>query len=301
IARARSVVSLPVPGPAPATTPSATMPSATNQNGNQRAEVTNTGRVIMAPPDVAVPPADAQVTASGLAMKVLKPGSNTDHPAANDCVTVSFKAWKRDGTLFSTSTTMNDSDVLCLNAALVGVYEALQEMTAGEKRRLWIPANLTFKADHHHGQKRPEDEEPPHKDLTFDLELLSILKAPPTPADLKQPPATAVRTPSGLAYQVLKSGTGTTHPSARSTVTVHFSAWQNDGRLFESTVLANHPALVSLATAPEAGAKRCARWPGAKSHASGSPPAWLSARNPPTASILRATCCTRSSFCRCSR
>jgi peptidylprolyl isomerase len=34
-------------------------------------------------------------------------------------------------------------------------------------------------------------------------------------------------------------------------VTVHFSAWQDDGRLFESTVLANHPALVSLATAPE--------------------------------------------------
>lgn len=34
-------------------------------------------------------------------------------------------------------------------------------------------------------------------------------------------------------------------------MTVHFSAWQDDGRLFESTVLANHPATVSLATAPE--------------------------------------------------
>jgi peptidylprolyl isomerase len=217
----------------------------------KRAEQANTGRVIIAPSDVAAPPADAQVTASGLAMKVLKRGSGTDHPAANDCVTVSFKAWKRDGTLFSTSTTMNDSDVLCLNDASEGVYEALQEMTVGEKRRLWVPSRLTFKEEHHHGQKRPEDEEPPQKDLTFDLELLSILKAPPTPADLKQPPATAVRTPSGLAYQILKSGTGTTHPSARSTVTVHFSAWQNDGRMFESTVLANHPAQLSLATAPE--------------------------------------------------
>jgi peptidylprolyl isomerase len=249
-----SVVSLPVPGPAPAPVP-ATMLSAMNRegnkDGNKRAEQTNTGRLIVAPSDVAAPPADAPVTASGLAMRVLKPGSDTDHPAANDCVTVSFKAWRRDGTLFSTSTTMNDSDVLCLNAAIEGVSEALKDMTAGEKRRLWIPADLTFHADHHHGQKRPEDEEPPHKDLTFDLELLSILKAPPTPGDLKQPPATAVRTPSGLAYQVLKNGTGTTHPSARSTVTVHFSAWQNDGRLFESTVLTNHPALVSLATAPQ--------------------------------------------------
>lgn len=238
-----------------ATTPSvvpATMISSINQDGNKRAEVTNTSPAITAPPDVAAPAAGAQVTDSGLAMKVLKPGSGTDHPSANDCVTVSFKAWKRDGTLFSTSTTMNDSDVLCLNAALEGVSEALKEMTVGEKRRVWIPADLTFKAEnHHHGQKRPEDEDPPHKDLTFDLELLSILKAPPTPSDLKQPPATAVRTPSGLAYQVLKSGAGTTHPSARSIVTVHFSAWQNDGRLFESTVLANHPALVNLATAPQ--------------------------------------------------
>jgi peptidylprolyl isomerase len=227
------------------------MRSTTNQDANKRTEGTNAGRLIISPSDVAAPLADAQVTASGLAMKVLKPGSGADHPAVNDCVTVSFKAWKRDGTLFSTSTTMNDSDVLCLNVALIGVSEGLKEMTVGEKRRLWIPADLTFRADEHHGEKRPEDEEPPHKDLTFDLELLSILKAPPTPADLKQPPATAVRTASGLAYQVLNSGTGTTHPSPKSTVTVHFSAWQNDGRLFETTVLANHPAVVRLATAPE--------------------------------------------------
>jgi FKBP-type peptidyl-prolyl cis-trans isomerase/outer membrane protein assembly factor BamB len=230
----------------------AAMLSTMDKEENKRAEVTNTGRVITAPQDVAAAPAGAQVNASGLVMKVLKQGSSTDRPADNDCVTVSFKAWKRDGTLFSSSTTMNDSDLLCLNAALEGVSEALKEMAVGEKRRLWIPADLTFKADDHpHGQKRPEDEVPPHKDLTFDLELLTILKAPPTPADLKQPPATAVRTPSGLAYQVLKSGAGATHPSARSTVTVHFSAWKNDGRLFESTVLANHPAVVNLATAPE--------------------------------------------------
>src|SRR5262249_45895344 len=167
-----SVVSSPRPRPAPAP---ATMVSAMNhdknkdknkdenKDGNHRAEQANKGRVLIAPPDVAAPPADAQVTASGLAMKVLKPGSGTDHPAGNDCVTVSFKAWKRDGTLFSTSTTMNDSDVLCLNAAMLGVSEALKEMVVGEQRRLWIPEDLTFRTAHHHVEKRPEDEEPPRK------------------------------------------------------------------------------------------------------------------------------------------
>jgi FKBP-type peptidyl-prolyl cis-trans isomerase len=215
-----------------------------------KAEITSTGRVVTPPPDVATPSADAQISPSGLGMKVLQPGSGTEHPASNDCVTVSFIAWKTDGTLFSTSTTMNDSDVLCLNEAIMGVAEALKEMVVGEKRRLWIPEDLTFHEGHHHAQRRPEDEEPPHKDLTFDVTLLSILKAPPTPVDLRQSPAAAIRTASGLSYQVLSQGKGDAHPAANNKVMVHFSGWRMDGRLFESTIMANHPALVTIATAP---------------------------------------------------
>ena len=220
------------------------------QQSSGPTEVTRTGRVITAPPDVAAAPPDAQVMRSGLAMKVLQPGTGSEHPVANDCVTVSFIAWKTDGSLFSTSTTMNDADVLCLNASIMGISEALKEMVVGEKRRLWIPEDLTFHEGHHHVQRRPEDEEPPHKDLTFDLQLLSILKAPPTPENLTQAPATATRTSSGLAYIVLKPGTGKVHPSATSKVTAHFTSWRSDGRIFETTVMTNHPALVSVASAP---------------------------------------------------
>jgi FKBP-type peptidyl-prolyl cis-trans isomerase len=216
----------------------------------QQTEVTRTGRAITAPPDVATAPADAQTMPSGLAMKVLTPGTGSEHPAANDCVTVSFVAWKTDGALFSTSTTMNDADVLCLNASIMGISEGLKQMVVGEKRRLWIPEDLTFHEGHHHVQRRPEDEEPPHKDLTFDLQLLSILKAPPTPSDVVQPPSTATRTASGLAYEVISKGNSSAHPSVTSQVTVQFSAWRSDGRLVESTVMANHPAVVALATAP---------------------------------------------------
>jgi len=221
------------------------------KQGGAKVEVTSTGRVIAPPADVAAHPADAQVTASGLAMKVLKAGNGTVHPVANDCVTVRFIAWKTDGALFSTSTTMNDSDVLCLNAAILGISEALKEMVVGERRRLWVPQDLTFHEGHHHVEKRPEDEEPPHKDLTFDLELLSILKAPPTPADLAQPPNGAARTASGLAYHILQNGTGKVHPSTTSTVRLNFSGWKSDGKMFETTVMANHPAVISVATAPQ--------------------------------------------------
>lgn len=220
------------------------------QQSSGPTEVTRTGRVITAPPDVAAAPPDAQVMPSGLAMKVLQPGTGSEHPVSNDCVTVSFVAWKTDGSLFSTSTTMNDADVLCLNASIMGISEALKEMVVGEKRRLWIPEDLTFHEGHHHVQRRPEDEEPPHKDLTFDLQLLSILKAPPTPENLTQAPADATRTSSGLAYLILKPGMGTAHPSITSKVTAHFTSWRSDGRIFETTVMTNHPAMVSVASSP---------------------------------------------------
>lgn len=220
------------------------------QQSSGSVEVTRTGSVIAAPADVAAAPPDAQLMQSGLAMKVLQAGKGTEHPLQNDCVTVSFVAWKTDGTLFSTSTTMNDADVLCLNASIMGIAEALKQMVVGEKRRLWIPEDLTFHEGHHHVQRRPEDEEPPHKDLTFDLKLLSILKAPPTPENLTQAPANAIRTSSGLAYVVVKPGTGTLHPSVTSKVMAHFTSWRSDGRIFETTVMTNHPALVPVASAP---------------------------------------------------
>jgi FKBP-type peptidyl-prolyl cis-trans isomerase len=204
---------------------------------------------IAAPPDVAAPPADAQVSPSGMASKVLKQGTGSEHPAGNDCVRATFTSWKRDGTLFATSTSMDSSEILCLSVALQGVFEALQSMVVGERRRLWLPVELTYKVGHHHGQKRPEDEDPPKTDLTFDLELRAILKAPPTPDDLTAPPADAVKTPSGLTYKILKNGGGNTHPSLNNNVLLHFSCWTSKGRLFESTVMAGHPALIKLGTA----------------------------------------------------
>ena len=43
-------------------------------------------------------------------------------------------------------------------------------------------------------------------------------KPPPVPADVKGPPATAKKTASGLAYRILKPGTGTQQPMATDTV-----------------------------------------------------------------------------------
>jgi peptidylprolyl isomerase len=63
---------------------------------------------------------------------------------------------------------------------------------------------------------------------------------------VKAVPSDAKKTASGLAYKVQKPGTGTRHPSARNQVTVHYSGWTTDGKMFDSSVTRGEPATFPL-------------------------------------------------------
>src|SRR6185503_12305453 len=83
----------------------------------------------------------------------------------------------------------------------------------------------------------------------FDVELVDFVKMPDpitVPEDVAAPPADAKRTPSGLAYKILKRGSGKDHPAATSTVEVHYSGWTTDGKLFDSSVQRGQPARFPL-------------------------------------------------------
>ena len=68
----------------------------------------------------------------------------------------------------------------------------------------------------------------------------------PAPPDVAAPPADAVRTASNLAYKVLQPGTGTRHPRPNSEVTVHYTGWTTDGKMFDSSVARGEPATFGL-------------------------------------------------------
>ena len=55
------------------------------------------------PPDVAAPPPDALVTPSGLASKVLTPGTGTERPTAASTIKVHYSGWTTDGQMFDSS------------------------------------------------------------------------------------------------------------------------------------------------------------------------------------------------------
>jgi peptidylprolyl isomerase len=44
----------------------------------------------------------------------------------------------------------------------------------------------------------------------------------------------------------LKPGTGATHPSSSSRVTVHYTGWTTDGKMFDSSVERGQPATFGL-------------------------------------------------------
>jgi peptidylprolyl isomerase len=195
---------------------------------------TVTLKMIPPPPDVAAPPADATKTASGLASKVLTPGSGKDHPAPSDTVTIHYTGWTTDGKMFDSSVAKGRPSSFPVNRVIAGFSEGLQLMVPGEKRRLWIPESLAYK-----GQAGK-----PAGMLVFDLELIAIPSK--APSDVKAPPADAKRTASGLAYKVIKEGVGGRHPKSTSSVTVHYTGWTTDGKMFDSSITSGQPITFQL-------------------------------------------------------
>jgi len=82
--------------------------------------------------------------------------------------------------------------------------------------------------------------------VTTILSLAVMAQSLPPPADVKAPPNTAKKTPSGLAYRVIKAGKGKRHPTATSSVTVHYTGWTTDGKMFDSSVTNGQPATFPL-------------------------------------------------------
>jgi peptidylprolyl isomerase len=64
----------------------------------------------------------------------------------------------------------------------------------------------------------------------------------PPPPDVAAPPSDAARTPSGLASKVLQVGMSNVRPGPRNNVSVHYTGWTTDGKMFDSSVARGTPA-----------------------------------------------------------
>jgi len=180
-----------------------------------------------APVDQPLPPAEATRTPSGLAYQVTHAGGEGAHPGPKGFARVHFTGWDAAGKTFANTRTDGEGPYVNLERIMPGMRESLATMTIGERRRLWIPEALAFAG----AKGRPAGA------VVMDLELLEFAPPPDVPpADVAAPGPDAQVLRSGVAFKILKPGTGQTHPTRHSWVSVHYSGWTTDGKLFDTSI-----------------------------------------------------------------
>jgi len=194
-------------------------------------------KLIPAPSDLGAPPNNAVKSPTGLISKMITPGSSGEKPIGTDVVTVNYTGWRSDGMMFDSTVARGQASTFPLDKVMAGWRECVLLMTIGETRRCWVPQSLAYNGR----AGRPTGT------VVFDIELIDIRSNPLiAPPDVKAPPADAKRTASGLAYKVLRPGKGTRSPSPFSQVSVHYTGWTTDGRMFDSSVPRGAPASMRL-------------------------------------------------------
>jgi peptidylprolyl isomerase len=186
--------------------------------------------------ELAGPPEDAEVSASGLASKVLQAGDGDYHPDSNDNVAVFFTGWTPDGVQFLDNSTRDKPAIFKLQEVFAGWREGIQLMVLNEKRRLWIPAKLS-----------PRNATTgPKGSVVIDVELKGVLRVPNTPEDLQAPHPDASRTAFGVHTLKLEAGKGTVRPGPESAVILSYIGWGPDGAIFDSSIDRKRPTLFIL-------------------------------------------------------
>ena len=193
--------------------------------------------IVPAPPDLLAPPPDADKSATGLISKAVTVGSSVEKPIGTDVVTVQYTGWRSDGIMFDSSVVRGMPATFPLDRVMAGWRECVLLMTVGETRRCWVPQDLAYR-----GQAGR-----PLGTVVFDIELLDMRPSPlVAPPDVKGPPDDAHRTASGLAYKVLRPGKGVRKPSPFSEVSVHYTGWTTNGKMFDSSVTRGVPMTMRL-------------------------------------------------------
>lgn len=184
------------------------------------------------------PPADARITASGVAIDVLDPG-DASAPLARpgDVLELRYQVWDEEGGLVGASRP-NRSERLATTWLPAGWAEAMYTLHVGAHAHLWVPATQAY-------GMRPDG---PRGELRIDVELVDLERVAELVVELPSatPPPNALRTASGLSFLVLRQGPGTRHPAADARVTVHYEGWTADGNRFDSSYERGKPTTFPL-------------------------------------------------------
>lgn len=187
-----------------------------------------------------LPPPTATVSSSGVAVVLIEPGdATTETPRWGDFVELRYRVWDDQGRMVGQSRT-GRSERLSTSWLPPGWAEAMMSMHVGAHAHVWVPEAQAYAST-------PGG---PRGSLRIDVHLLGVETTDVVAAEqvpLLTPPPNALYTASGIAFVVLRAGTGTRHPAREGRVTVHYEGWTADGNRFDSSYARGEPTTFPLA------------------------------------------------------
>jgi peptidylprolyl isomerase len=180
-------------------------------------------------PDPKLPPLDAKEWkelkgADGLKFWDVKEGKG-DATTANALVTIHYTGWFTDGSVFDSSVVREKKATFPLSKLIQGWQKGIPGMKPGGVRRLNIPWKLAY------GEDGRPPRIPAKADLIFEIELFDAHNVPA--ADAKE--WKAVAGAEGLKHWDIAEGKGDA-AKAGATVTIHYTGWTLEGKVFDSSV-----------------------------------------------------------------
>jgi len=173
-----------------------------------------------------------QTTTSGLKIKLLQEGNGVQAQAGST-VSVHYVGTLADGKKFDSSRDRGQpfSFKIGTGQVIKGWDEGIALLKVGDKALLTIPPTIGY-GDRDMGLI------PPNSILIFEVELMNVAQAP-TPFDVKG--KDTVGTISGLKYIVVEKGKAEVKAVTGKNVTVHYTGFLLDGKIFDSSVERGNP------------------------------------------------------------
>ena len=172
-------------------------------------------------------PKEFSETNSGLKYRIRRKGEDIK-PKANSTVTVHYKGWLDDETVFDSSYDRRTVATFPLSGVIAGWTEGIQLVGKGGMIELEIPYNLAY------GEKGRPPRIPPKATLHFIVEVQDVKFAAEPGAVDKDAPEKFTTTKSGLKYRIRRKSAGA-KPTADNTVKVHYKGWLDGGKVFDSS------------------------------------------------------------------
>ncbi len=144
---------------------------------------------------------------------------------AGALVTIHYTGWFPDGKIFDSSVQRETKATFPLARLIPGWQKGIPGMKPGGVRRLYVPWKLAY------GEAGRPPRIPEKADLIFEVELFETRNLP----DAKAKEWKAVTGAEGLKFWDTKEGKGD-EAKAGATVSIHYTGWTLDGKVFDSSV-----------------------------------------------------------------